>query len=1045
MKFYNVCVLSTLLYASECWTLTERDESRLDTVDLRIKWTQHITNDFIRSLTKQQKLTTIIKKRHLQWFGHLLRMDESRIPRKLYFWNPTPGRPRSSCYVRQQMQKCMMLSGLAIAAGIPNGNVDAPWIGYHDRNVENTYEWLDGANQGLFGANWVNGRYPPSTQYDCVYLRQYDGHWYDLHCTNNQRPFVCKRPQDPEGPLRISPCNKKMYWKANDVIYRSDMDGTDITPVISGINNTVDFQINAATQTALIGHYDITKDDVLTSYLTFVDLNDGSIGNQIIVNAVRVTSLDVDWSERKIYFTTSDPLTIQCVDFEGILTADVISQVPGFDLTRSSVKIHGDYLYYIYYDSDTDCTSTLRRVLKVPPGNDTSNNVEEVLLSGETFAHLSDVYVISCAEISPLSFLEATETVEECNQLNTVAYIQRTIVDDSNSDPNLDCPTLSITATLGTAVEEDYELQSSIVTFDLNEVSRDIPINIVCDEIVGEGDEAFTVDTIPTSSSPFTVIIRDFNSCFQFKEPVYFAMEGDTNAAVSVLRQGYLGIQGHVLVTSSSGTALSSHDFTASSLKAQFNVGEAEATVYIPILDDDVLEDEETFEIELHSPSPPTETSIKVQAKSKINVTDDDFEIKLNATHYTVAENAGSIKVPVLRIGYVDGDEAIILPVQVYENSRSAQDGVDFLLLQNSITFTKGESVKYVEISILDDDIGESNEAFRLVVTDPSKGITVLLEAHIGIADDDVSYMFSSSVYTIEEMNGLLRIPITREGSNVFEDVLEISIDEGTASAGEDYKNRGNIEVKFEPGDFTKAAFIDILDDDIGEGTETLGITLIGSNGAELDTAQVNILDNDPTAPPPGDQVYSFEVQSDFVSEAEGYRRLGVVRTRFENEGSVTFSTQSRTAIDGSDFIGVSEEVIQFNPGQERAFTSRIEIINDRYAEDDESFIGVLSQPSDGVVSNQNAIVTIEDDEQGQEVVDDVIERDGFNVSNGVLAAIILSSVVAVTAIFAMAICGCVILMKKQAATIIAAPRRQLVRQSPAYPYEMRNYHDYHR
>ena len=29
MKFYYACVLSALLYACECWTLTERDEARL--------------------------------------------------------------------------------------------------------------------------------------------------------------------------------------------------------------------------------------------------------------------------------------------------------------------------------------------------------------------------------------------------------------------------------------------------------------------------------------------------------------------------------------------------------------------------------------------------------------------------------------------------------------------------------------------------------------------------------------------------------------------------------------------------------------------------------------------------------------------------------------------------------------------------------------------------------------------------------------------------------------------------------------------------------
>ncbi|XP_072019669.1 uncharacterized protein [Amphiura filiformis] len=34
-KFYNACVLSTLLYTAECWTLIERDEARLDTFDMR--------------------------------------------------------------------------------------------------------------------------------------------------------------------------------------------------------------------------------------------------------------------------------------------------------------------------------------------------------------------------------------------------------------------------------------------------------------------------------------------------------------------------------------------------------------------------------------------------------------------------------------------------------------------------------------------------------------------------------------------------------------------------------------------------------------------------------------------------------------------------------------------------------------------------------------------------------------------------------------------------------------------------------------------------
>ena len=64
LRFYSSCVLSTLLYAAECLSLTERDEARLDAFDmrcqrkiLRIKWTQHTTNKQVRTLTNQPPLT----------------------------------------------------------------------------------------------------------------------------------------------------------------------------------------------------------------------------------------------------------------------------------------------------------------------------------------------------------------------------------------------------------------------------------------------------------------------------------------------------------------------------------------------------------------------------------------------------------------------------------------------------------------------------------------------------------------------------------------------------------------------------------------------------------------------------------------------------------------------------------------------------------------------------------------------------------------------------------------------------------------------------
>ena len=91
MQIYRACVLSTLLYGAECWTLKPTDEGRLDAFDMRcqrkilkIRWSQHIRNLDIRIKTNQPQLTKTIRKRRMQWFGHIQRMNASRLPLRLY-------------------------------------------------------------------------------------------------------------------------------------------------------------------------------------------------------------------------------------------------------------------------------------------------------------------------------------------------------------------------------------------------------------------------------------------------------------------------------------------------------------------------------------------------------------------------------------------------------------------------------------------------------------------------------------------------------------------------------------------------------------------------------------------------------------------------------------------------------------------------------------------------------------------------------------------------------------------------------------------------
>jgi len=86
-KLYEVFVVSVLLYGAECWTLRKVDEHRLLTAEMGwlrrlagISRRQRKKNDDIRlELNQMDTLVQKIQRRRLQWFGHVMRMNNSRL------------------------------------------------------------------------------------------------------------------------------------------------------------------------------------------------------------------------------------------------------------------------------------------------------------------------------------------------------------------------------------------------------------------------------------------------------------------------------------------------------------------------------------------------------------------------------------------------------------------------------------------------------------------------------------------------------------------------------------------------------------------------------------------------------------------------------------------------------------------------------------------------------------------------------------------------------------------------------------------------------
>ena len=105
LKIYRTIVLSILLYGSGTWQIYAKDASRLNAFHQRclrrildIPYTAHIRNVDIFHETNEKELTKYIQERRLKWFGHMLRMGDTRFPYKILQWNPDgerkAGRPR---------------------------------------------------------------------------------------------------------------------------------------------------------------------------------------------------------------------------------------------------------------------------------------------------------------------------------------------------------------------------------------------------------------------------------------------------------------------------------------------------------------------------------------------------------------------------------------------------------------------------------------------------------------------------------------------------------------------------------------------------------------------------------------------------------------------------------------------------------------------------------------------------------------------------------------------------------------------------------------
>jgi ribosomal protein L35AE/L33A len=504
----------------------------------------------------------------------------------------------------------------------------------------------------------------------------------------------------------------------------------------------------------------------------------------------------------------------------------------------------------------------------------------------------------------------------------------------------------------------------------------------ILDNNAFEEDETFNLTlSNPTGEaaigSPSTAVVTIIDNddpkpgTLQFSSANYNPAESGGSIKITVAREG--GDEGAVSVDlkTDDDSAEAGKDYVGitSPITLSWSDGDGSGKeIDISILDDNIIEGDETFDLILENPTGGADTG----DPAVVTITDDDSPpagtLQFSKPEYSVNEEGGSVKITVIRDGGNFGD----VSVELETTDDSATTGADYIGITTPITLSWSDgddSDKTINISILDDDEEEGTETFELELFDPTDGTTIDT-AKVAIIDGETpsagTLQFSKAEYSIDEGEGKVEIIVTRSGGSSGAISVDFSTADDSAVAGEDYTNIG-ATLSWSDDDSDPRPFkVNITDDNIIEGNETFNLELSNPSGnatlGEPSIAAVTIIDND--TPPAGTLQFSEAEYS--VDENGGSIEVAVTRKGGSfGDASVECASSDGTAKAGKDYDHNTPSTLNWEDGDSTDKFCTVSILDDSKIEGDETFNLALSKATGATIGNPDtATVTIIDDEE---------------------------------------------------------------------------------
>nr|VZI29251.1 unnamed protein product [Spirometra erinaceieuropaei] len=108
LKMYKVVILPTLLYGAETWVVFTRQARRLNHFHLsclrrilRLNWQDRIPDTDVLERTGILSIYSMFRQMQLPWSGHLVRMNDERLPKRLFNGDVATGSRRQGGKIRR--------------------------------------------------------------------------------------------------------------------------------------------------------------------------------------------------------------------------------------------------------------------------------------------------------------------------------------------------------------------------------------------------------------------------------------------------------------------------------------------------------------------------------------------------------------------------------------------------------------------------------------------------------------------------------------------------------------------------------------------------------------------------------------------------------------------------------------------------------------------------------------------------------------------------------------------------------------------------------